>query len=226
MVQQTPDPHALNPTTRPELTNVIFLKNQITSPFIEIGDFTYYDDEGTRPPFEQANVHYLYGPQRLRIGRFTTIGPGADFLMPGGNHPMVGVSTYPFTMFGGRWTEATLDAFMGLAQVGDTVVGNDVWIGREAVVLPGVTIGDGAVVGAHAVVAKDVNPYEIVVGNPARVVRTRFDKEQVELLLRLCWWDWPVEAITRHAALIMTATPEELAAAHEREHYGDVHREE
>ncbi|MFT0848014.1 CatB-related O-acetyltransferase [Actinomycetaceae bacterium L2_0104] len=218
MEQRIPDPDALNPTTRPDLTNVIFLKNQITSPFIEVGDFSYYDDEGTRPPFEQANVLYLYGPQRLRIGRFTTIGPGASFLMPGGDHPLVGVSSYPFTMFGGEWTDNTLDEFTALEQRGDTVVGNDVWIGREAVILPGVTIGDGAVVGAHAVVAKDVKPYEIVVGNPARPIRTRFDEAQIALLEQLRWWDWPVEAITRHAALIMTGTPEDLRVAYEREY--------
>lgn len=217
MARHTPDPDALNPTTRPDLTNVIFLKNQITSPFLDIGRFTYYDDEGTRPPFEQANVLYLYGPQRLRIGSFTAIGPGASFLMPGGNHPMAGVSTYPFTMFGGDWTAATLESFMGLGQRGDTVVGNDVWIGREAVILPGVSIGDGAVIGAHAVVTKDVEPYEVVAGNPARVLRTRFTDEQIGLLRELRWWDWPVDAITRHATLIMTGTPEDLAAARGRD---------
>ncbi|GAA1724540.1 CatB-related O-acetyltransferase [Isoptericola hypogeus] len=205
-----PDPGRLTPSTREDLTNVVFLKNQVTSPFLEVGDYTYYDDEGTRPPFEQANVRYLYGPQRLVIGRFTAIGPGASFLMPGGNHPMVGPSTYPFTMFGGAWTDATLETFLGIEQAGDTAVGNDVWIGREATILPGVTIGDGAVIGAHAVVTKDVGPYEIVAGNPARTIRTRFSDDDVARLLRVRWWDWPVERITTHAATIMAGTPEEL----------------
>ncbi len=205
-----PDPDRLTPSSREDLTNVIFLKNQVTSPFLEVGEFTYYDDEGTRPPFEQANVHYLYGPQRLVIGRFTTIAPGAAFVMPGGNHPMVGPSTYPFTMFGGAWADATLDAFLAIEQPGDTVIGNDVWIGREATILPGVTIGDGAVIGAQAVVTKDVGPYEVVAGNPARVVRTRFDDADVERLLRARWWDWPLERITAHAATIMAGTPAEL----------------
>lgn len=205
-----PDPDAVHPTTRPDLTNVVLLRSQITSPLIDVGAFSYYDDEGSRPPFEQENVRYLYGPQRLRIGSFTAIGPGATFLMPGGSHPMVGPSTYPFTMFGGAWADATLDAFLAIEQAGDTVVGDDVWIGRDATILPGVTIGSGAVIGAHSVVTKDVAPYAIVAGNPARHVRSRFDERDVELLLSLRWWEWPIEAITEHAAVIMTGTPADL----------------
>ncbi|HLU44308.1 MAG TPA: CatB-related O-acetyltransferase [Natronosporangium sp.] len=205
-----PDPDQLHPTTRADLTNVVFLKNEVTSPLIEVGDYTYYDNEGTRPPFEQANIKYLYGPQRLVIGHFTTIGPGVTFLMPGGNHPMVGPSTYPFTMFGGAWTANTLDTYLAIPQPGDTVVGNDVWIGREATILPGVTIGDGAVIGAHSVVTKDVRPYEIVAGNPARHIRLRFAESDIARLLAVRWWDWPIEKITTHAATIMAGTPEEL----------------
>jgi virginiamycin A acetyltransferase len=207
-----PDPAQLHPSTRPELTNVVFLRNQVRSDLIEAGEYTYYDDEGVRGPFETTNVRYLYGPQKLRIGRFTAIGPGAEFLMPGGNHPMAGPSTYPFTMFGGSWTEATLDTFRSLPQAGDTTVGNDVWIGREAVVLPGVTIGDGAVIGARSVVAGDVPPYAVVVGNPARQVRRRFDDEQIAALLRAAWWNWPIDVITEHAATIMAGSPAQLAA--------------
>ncbi|MBV2363884.1 CatB-related O-acetyltransferase [Streptomonospora sp. NEAU-YY374] len=131
--------------------------------------------------------------------------------MPGGNHPMAGPSTFPFTMFGGEWADNTLEAFLALPAKGDTVVGNDVWIGREAAVLPGVTIGDGAVVGAYSVVTADVPPYAIVGGNPARVIRTRYEPRDVDLLRRVAWWDWPVELITRHAADIMTGTPARLA---------------
>lgn len=205
-----PDPDQLNPSTRPELTNVVFLKNQVTSPLIEVGEYTYYDNDGARPPFEQANVKYLYGPQRLIIGRFTAVGPGVSFLMPGGNHPMVGPSTYPFTMFGGAWAERTMEEFQAIEQPGDTVIGNDVWIGRDATIMPGVTISDGAVIGAHSVVTRDVGPYEIVAGNPARVIRTRFDPGDVARLLRIRWWDWPIETITEHAATIMAGTPHEL----------------
>jgi virginiamycin A acetyltransferase len=207
-----PDPHQLHPTTRPDLTNVVFLRNQVTSPLTEVGEFTYFDDEGSGAPFEGANVLYHYGPQRLLIGRFTAIAPGVRILMPGGNHPMVGPSTYPFTMFGGRWTEATLDAFRAIPRLPDTVIGNDVWLGRGATVLSGVRIGDGVVVAAHSVVTRDVPPYAVVAGNPARHVRTRFDPDDVALLLQLRWWDWPIEVITEHAALIMAGTPAELAA--------------
>lgn len=207
-----PDPNHLHPTSRPGLGSVVFLKNQVTSPFIEVGDFTYYDDENTRPPFEQANVRYLFGPQRLIIGRFTAIGPGTSFLMPGGNHPMVGPSTYPFTMFGGDWADATLETFLAIEQPGDTRIGNDVWIGREATIMPGVCIGDGAVIGAHSVVTKDVGPYEVVAGNPARHIRTRFTPDDVRVLLSVRWWDWPIEKITAHAATIMAGTAHDLAA--------------
>lgn len=205
-----PDPDQRNPSTRADLSNVIFLKNDVTSLLIEVGDFTYYDDEGDRPAFEQANVKYLYGPQRLIIGRFTAIGPGAMFLMPGGNHPMVGPSTYPFTMFGGTWAENTVDAFLPIDQPGDTVIGNDVWIGREATIMPGVTIGDGAVIGAHSVVTKDVDPYAIVAGNPARIIRRRFNDADIARLLAAKWWDWPIEKITQHAATLMSGTAYEI----------------
>ena len=205
-MDRTPDPDQLHPNTRADLTNVVFLNNEVTSPLIEVGDYTYYDNEGHRPLFERANVKYLYGPQRLVIGRFTAIGPGSTFLMPGGNHPMIGPSTYPFTMFGGVWAENTMDTLRAIEQPGDTVVGNDVWIGREATILPGVAIGDGAVIGTRSVVTKDVGPYEVVAGNPARRLRTRFAPADIERLLAIRWWDWPIEMITQHAAMIMAGT--------------------
>lgn len=208
----SPDPGQLHPSTRADLTNVVFLSNQITSEFIEIGEFTYYDDEGRRGRFETTNVLYAFGPQRLRIGRFCAIGPGATFLLPGGDHPMIGPSTYPFTMFGGAWTQRTLDTFGTIDAKPDTVIGNDVWIGREATILPGVTVGDGAVIGAHSVVTKDVEPYAIVGGNPAKLIRARYSPDDVDLLLQARWWDWPVEMITEHAATIMSGTPADLAA--------------
>lgn len=123
---------------------------------------------------------------------------------------MVGPSTYPFTMFGGTWTDNTLNTFLGIEQPGDTVVGNDVWIGREATILPGVVIGDGAIIGAGSVVTKNVRPYEVVGGNPARHIRMRFDDADVRRLLGARWWDWPIEKITEHVNVIMSGTPREL----------------
>jgi len=206
-----PDPDALHPTTRPDLTTVVFLKNQVTSSRISVGDFTYYDDEGWRGPFETTNVLYAYGPQRLTIGKFCAIAPGACFLLAG-DHPMIGPSTYPFPMFGGKWSDAALEAYMSLVpQPGDVTVGNDVWIGREARIMPGVSIGDGAVIGAYSVVTRDVAPYMIVAGNPAKPIRTRYEPADVALMLETKWWDWPIDMISQHAAAIMTGTPAELA---------------
>lgn len=184
-----PDPNRLHPTTRPDLTNVVFLKAQVTSELIEVGEYTYYDDEGSGIPFEQACVLYNYGPQRLVIGRFSAIAPGVTILMPAGNHPTIGPSTYPFTMFGGEWAERTLDTYLSVPAPPDTRIGNDVWIGRGATIMPGVSIGDGAIVAAHSVVTKDVEPYALVGGNPARQIRTRFPQRDVALLLRARWWD-------------------------------------
>jgi virginiamycin A acetyltransferase len=131
--------------------------------------------------------------------------------MPGANHADLGPSTFPFGIFGGAW-EKTMPLVLGAPSRGDTVVGNDVWLGYEALVLPGVTIGDGAVVAAASVVASDVPPYAIVAGNPARVLRSRFEPEDVARLVRAAWWSWPVEAVTEHAETIMAGTPADLEA--------------
>lgn len=228
MTSAIPNPDLLHPSTRSDLGNVVFLKAAVSSALIEVGDFTYYDTEGNTSSFEEANVKYLYGPQRLVIGRFTALGPGATFIMPGGSHPMIGPSTYPFTMFGGTWSENTLEVFRQgqIELAGDTVVGNDVWIGRGATIMPGVRIGDGAVVGACSVVTKDVAAYDVVAGNPARVRRSRFDRDDIERLLAARWWDWPIEMITEHAATIMSGTPrdiERLAAGMEWTAEGTPH---
>jgi virginiamycin A acetyltransferase len=179
---------------------------------ISVGEYTYYDDPDGATRFAERNVLYAYGTERLVIGRYCAIAAGTRFLMAGAEHPTMGVSTYPFTMFGGDWAESTLDLVTGMPSRGDTVVGNDVWFGYQAVVLPGVTIGDGAIIAAGAVVTADVPPYTIVGGNPARVIRRRFDDADVQLLLRAAWWDWPVEAVTEHARVIMSGTPADVAA--------------
>ena len=144
------------------------------------------------------------------IGRYCAIASGVRFVMPGANHADLGPSTFPFGIFGEPWAERTMDLVMGAPSRGDTVVGNDVWLGYSALVLPGVTIGHGAIVAAASVVASDVPPYAIVGGNPARVIRMRYDDADVERLLRAAWWDWPVELVTEHARTIMSGTPAEL----------------
>ena len=210
-----PDPTTIHPV--PHHDRVVFLKPLIRSPKITVGDFTYYDDPFEAQHFEERNVLYAYGPERLIIGKYCAIATGTRFLMAGAAHPTIGVSTYPFTMFGGEWAEQTLDILTGLPSRGDTVVGHDVWFGCQATIMPGVRIGNGAIIAAGAVVTSDVPPYTIVAGNPARQIRQRFDDADIERLQRAAWWDWPVELVTRHVRTIMSGTPaeiERIAAEH------------
>ncbi|MEV0081953.1 CatB-related O-acetyltransferase [Saccharopolyspora sp. NPDC050642] len=214
----TPDPATVHPL--PDHERVVFLEPLVGSPKITVGEYTYYDDPGGATGFEHRNVLYGYGPERLIIGKYCAIATGTRFLMAGADHPTMGVSTFPFTMFGGEWTERTLDIVTGMPSRGDTVVGNDVWFGYQATVMPGVKIGDGAIIAAGALVTSDVAPYTIVGGNPAKPIRRRFDDADVERLLRAAWWDWPVELVTEHARTIMAGTPadiERIAQQHNEE---------
>jgi virginiamycin A acetyltransferase len=207
-----PDP--LSPHPLPGHPRVAFLRPLVSHPQIEVGDYTYYDDPGGPERFERENVLYLYPfvGDRLVIGRFCALGTGVRFLMNGANHPTGGVSTYPFPIFGAGWATA-LDRVMETPTRGDTLVGHDVWIGYEALVLPGVRIGSGAIVGARSVVTKDVPAYSVVAGNPARVVRQRFDDDTVARLLALAWWDWPVDKITRHVRALLATDVDALERA-------------
>ena len=207
---QGPNPATAYPTPFPQIA---FLKNVITRPNIEVGDFTYYDDPDGAHNFENNVLyHFPFIGDRLRIGRFCAIARGARFIMNGANHQMDGISTYPFFIFGHGWESAQPQPGE-LPYKGDTVVGNDVWIGYDALIMPGVTIGDGAIIAARSVVTGDVPPYAIVGGNPARVVRERFDAESRRRLLSLAWWDRPVEWISRHLHLIRGGDVAALEAA-------------
>ncbi|MEE1789015.1 CatB-related O-acetyltransferase [Streptomyces sp. SP17BM10] len=205
-----PDPNALHPL--PGHDRVVLLRPLVTDPRIQVGEYTYFDDPDGATHFEERNVLYAYGPERLVIGKYCALATGTRFLMAGAAHPAVGVSTFPFTMFGGSWAEQTLDIVTALPSRGDTVVGNDVWFGYGATVLPGVRIGDGAIIAAGAVVTSDVDPYTVVGGNPARPIRRRFPDADIELLLRAAWWDWPTDLVTAHVRAIMSGTPAEIAA--------------
>lgn len=193
-----PDPSTLYPLAGHPRT--AFLKNFITRPNIEVGDYTYVDDPRGAERFEDRNVlhHFDFVGDRLVIGRFCAIAAGATFIMNGANHAMEGFSTYPFNIFGNGWEEGFDPQSWVDASRGDTVVGNDVWIGNGALIMPGVTIGDGAIVAARSVVASDVPAYAIVAGNPARTVRMRFDDLTIARLLQIAWWNWPAETITAH----------------------------
>ncbi|QER90511.1 CatB-related O-acetyltransferase [Streptomyces tendae] len=159
----------------------VFLKPLIKSPKIEVGEFTYYNDTENAAGFEDSNVLYAYGPERLVIGKFCCLAMGTKFIMsPGTDYHMPGGTTsYPFFIFGGSWLEKTADLLPSLPSKGDIVVGNDVWIGREAVIMPGVTIGDGAVIGARSLVTSDVAPYTVVGGNPAKEIKKRLPDEDI-----------------------------------------------
>mgnify|MGYP001336642123 CR=1 FL=1 len=201
--QHGPDPQAIHPLDG--VAQVAFLKPVVKHPMVEIGDYTYYDDPAGPERFLETCVryHFEHMGDRLVIGRYCAIATGVQFVMNGANHALDGFSTYPFAIFGKGWEDPGYDWRQGSR--GDTVVGNDVWIGTEAMILPGVTIGHGAVIGARAVVASDVPPYAIAAGNPARTVKRRFNEETVQRLLQIAWWDWPAEKVTANLAAIRGA---------------------
>ena len=185
----------------------IYLKNVITDPAITVGDYTMYNDFVNDPAlFEKNNVlyHYPINHDRLVIGKFCSIACGARFLFNSANHTMGSLSTYPFPLFFEEWGLDRTDVAQAWDNKGAIVIGNDVWIGYEAVIMAGVTIGDGAVIGARAVVTKDVPPYTIVGGVPARPIRLRFLQQTVDALLELAWWDWPKEQIAANLRWIQS----------------------
>ena len=194
MTPTGPDPTMRHPIPGVERTG--FLKPFITRPNIEVGDFTYYDDPKGPEHFE-ANVlyHFDFTGDRLIIGKFCSIAAEVRFVMNGGNHPTTWLTTYPFPIFGHGWESASPASWPNR---GNTVVGNDVWIGYGALIMPGITIGDGAIVATAAVVTKDVPPYAIVGGNPASILRYRFDPETIARLQRIRWWDWDADKIGRN----------------------------
>jgi virginiamycin A acetyltransferase len=206
-----PDPYDRQPIKVWKGTT--FLKAVVNHPLIEVGDYSYYDDSRGPEHFVGRCVRYHFDfiGDRLIIGKFVAIATGVQFIMNGANHPMTGFSTYPFDMFGFTDGPPLTDADLTIR--GDTVIGNDVWIGREAVILPGVRVGDGAIIGTHAVVSRDVPPYSVVVGNPAQVARRRFDDATIAALLDIAWWDWPADAIAANLDAIRGADLERLRAA-------------
>lgn len=192
---------------------VCFIRNTVKNPNVVVGDYTYCDDPEDSENFERNVLyHYPFVGDKLVIGKFCALARGAKFIMNGANHKMTGFSTYPFGIFGQGW-EAAVPAPGDLPSRGDTVVGNDVWIGYDALVMPGVKIGNGAIVAARAVVVKDVPAYAVVGGNPAKVLKSRFPPETVAALEQIAWWNWPVEKITRHLNAIVSADLAALQAA-------------
>ena len=191
----------------------VYLKNVVENSNIEIGDYTIYNDFVHDPrEFLKNNVlyHYPINKDRLIIGKFCSIACSAKFLFNSGNHKMASLSTYTFPLFFEEWDLEKENVAQAWDQKGDIIIGNDVWIGYEAVILSGVTIGDGAVIGCRAVVTKDIPPYTIVGGVPAKPIRKRFDEETIKELQKIKWWDWPEEKIAGKIPAIQAGNLEEL----------------
>ena len=191
----------------------VYLDAVVTNPAIEIGAYTMYNDFVNDPvDFEKNNVlyHYPINKDRLIIGRFCSIACGAKFIFTSANHTMSSLSTYPFPLFFEEWDLPISEVAKAWDNKGDIVIGNDVWIGYEAVIMAGVHIGDGAVIAARAVVTKDVPPYTIVGGTPARKIRMRFEAETIAKLQQIQWWNWPVEKIRQSLPYIMNGTVDRL----------------
>ena len=175
--------------------SVCFIKNVITRPNIQVGDYTYYDDKNGADKFEEhVTHHYEFLGDKLIIGKFCQIASGITIIMNGANHRMNSVTTYPFNIMGNGWEKVT-PSLDELPFKGDTVIGNDVWIGQNVTILPGVHIGDGAIIGANSIVTKDIPAYHIAGGNPCKIIRKRFDDELINYLEQIKWWDWEEKKI-------------------------------
>ncbi len=203
-----PNPNTIYPIKGYE--EEIYIKPTIKNPNIVVGDFTYIVDS----EFESHVTHfYDFIGDKLIIGKFCQIGKGVEFVMNGANHQMNAVSTFPFYTLEG-WDQVP-PSQNDLPLKGDTIVGNDVWIGQNVTILPGVHIGDGAIIGANSVVGKNIEPYTIVVGNPARPIRKRFDEELIDIMEKLKWWDKSIEEINSLIPLLTSSNlnkvKEELA---------------
>lgn len=205
-----PDPKNKQPMAG--FPQVCFIKNTVDNPNIIIGDYTYYYDPEDSENFERNVLyHFPFIGDKLIIGKFCALARGVKFIMNGANHKISGISTYPFYIFGQGW-ENVMPAAEELPYKGDTEIGNDVWIGYEALFMPGVKIGHGAIISSRSVVTGDVPAYAIVGGNPAKVIRYRFDAETIAKLEDIAWWNWPVEKISRNLSLIVSGDIDALVS--------------
>ena len=202
-MRQEPNPKKIYPRTNDFST--VYLKNVITNSNIIVDDFTIYNDFNNDPKdFEKKNVLYHYpfvNKDKLIIGKFCSIACGAKFIFNSANHTLKSLSSYPFPIFYEEW-DSTMNVCEAWDNKGDIIIGNDVWIGFEAVIMSGVHIGDGAIIGTRALVTKDVPPYAIVGGIPAQIIRKRFEDSVIEDLLKIQWWNWSTEKISEKLTAI------------------------
>ncbi|AFS78217.1 streptogramin A acetyltransferase VatD [Gottschalkia acidurici 9a] len=202
-MQYGPNTNAIYPND--SIKSICFIKNVITRPNITVGDYTYYDDINGADKFEEhVTHHYEFIGDKLIIGKFCAIAKGVEFIMNGANHRMNSVTTYPFNIMGNGW-EKVIPSLDDMPFKGDTIVGNDVWIGQNVTIMPGVHIGDGAIIAANSVVTKDVSPYHIVGGNPIKVIKKRFNDELIDYLLEIKWWDWPAEKVFSNLEILCSS---------------------
>lgn len=200
-----PNPNQMYPNEN--IKQLIFLKASIKNPNIDVGEYTYYDKSNADDDFEAHVTHfYEFIGDKLTIGKFCSIASGVEFIMNGANHNMSGITTYPFDIFGNGWEryQQNLDQF---PHKGNTQIGNDVWIGQNVTFLPGVKVGNGAIIGANTVVTKNIPAYSIVGGNPGKVIRNRFTPDIIEELEKLAWWDREIEWINNNIPLLMKHNP-------------------
>ena len=203
-----PNPNSIYPNEN--IKQICYIKNVIKNPNIQVGDYTYYDDVNGAEEFEKhVTHHYDFLGNKLIIGKFCAIAHGIEFVMNGANHRMCSVTTYPFNIMGNGWEKATPTIY-DLPLKGDTIVGNDVWIGQNVVIMPGVHIGDGTIIAANSVVTKDVPAYHIVGGNPAKVIRKRFDDNLIQYMLELKWWNWSAEKIFNNLEILCSLDIEKI----------------
>ena len=205
------NPEKIYPRTNDHET--VYLKSVVKNPNIIVGNFTMYNDSVNDPrQFEKNNVlyHYPINHDRLVIGKFCSIACGAKFLFTSANHTQASLSTYPFPIFFEEWGLDVQNITSAWDNKGDIIIGNDVWIGYEAVILSGVTIGDGAIIGTRAVVTKDVPPYTVVGGVPAKPIKKRFDDKTIDTLLDIRWWNWSDEKIALNLDAIQAGCVERI----------------
>ena len=206
-----PDPKESFPIQQHK--RVCFIKNIVKNPNIIIGDYTYYDDPESPENFEKNVLyHYDFIGDKLIIGKFCAIAMGTQFIMNGANHEMLPFSTYPFGIFGKGWEKILegVDFKKKFPSKGDTIIGNDVWIGYKSIFMPGVQIGNGAIIASGSVVTRNVPDYCIVGGNPAQIIRQRFDDKTIRQLLEIAWWNWDIEKINRNLKIINSNQIKEL----------------
>lgn len=207
MKKQGPDPAV--PFPLQPYQRLSFLKNIITNPNIIVGDYTYYDDLEDVANFEKnVKYHFEFTGDKLIIGKFCMIASGVTFIMNGANHLTDSITSYPFAIFGQGWEPAMEGK--AYPNKGDVVIGNDVWIGYNATILGGVKVGDGAIIAANSTVVKDVAPYTIAGGNPAKEIKKRFTEAEINDLLEIKWWNWDIEKITRNLQLLTDKSIEGL----------------